>query len=486
MGAINARLRSGAKAALRLALARLPQERVELPPSLWRLARDEAGYLCLDRVRLADLIARFGSPLFVIDAARLAQNAAEFSRVPSGAAAGVECYYSYKTNPIPAALSRLHDSGVGAEVISEFELWLAQRLGVPGPRIVLNGPGRTMHALKSAVELGALIHINHREEIAPLAEIARAAGKACRVGVRVVTSRGWGGQFGESIAGGSALACYRELAQRPEFEVCSLHTHVGGEIADAAALRAVLRELLDFYGVLRTQLGLAIEIVDFGGSLVCPTTSHPSERAQRLNRALGIELQPRPPEQVLTIGEYVRELVQGVEARCRGEGWPRPRIFAEPGRALTGNAQLLLCSVTGLKQSGAASLPHAILDAGINIAEPLRNEYHAIFVAGPESTARAAYRLVGPICTPMDTLAWSRSLPALQSGSVLCIADAGAYFVPFSTSFSFAQPAAVMVEGSDTKLVRRAERFEDLVRRDAARALQAETATRIVGTSDPT
>jgi diaminopimelate decarboxylase len=112
---------------------------------------------------------------------------------------------------------------------------------------------------------------------------------------------------------------------------------------------------------------------------------------------------------------------------------------------------------------------HAILDAGVNIAEPVRGEYHQIFVAGPEPATQAAYRLVGPICTPMDTLAWSWRLPTLQQGSSLCIMDAGAYFVPFATSFSFPQPAAVMIDGSNVKVVRRAEQFEDLVRRDEER-----------------
>src|SRR6185312_5279213 len=124
--------------------------------------------------RLTDMTARHGSPLFVADAARLDSNAAAFQRVPPGAAAGLEVYYSYKTNPVPAVLSRLHARGIGAEVISEYELWLARRLGVAGDRIVLNGPGRSPAAFRAAVEIGALVQINHREEIAPLAAIARS------------------------------------------------------------------------------------------------------------------------------------------------------------------------------------------------------------------------------------------------------------------------------------------------------------------------
>jgi diaminopimelate decarboxylase len=63
-------------------------------------------------------------------------------------------------------------------------------------------------------------------------------------------------------------------------------------------------------------------------------------------------------------------------------------------------------------------------------------------------------------------LSWSALLPDLAIGDALAIMDAGAYFVPFATSFSFPRPAIVMVDGSDTHLLRRAERFEDIIALD--------------------
>jgi diaminopimelate decarboxylase len=463
---IGQRLRSGIKKALRPAALRLTPRRVDLPPRVFGLERDAGGELSLGALRLTDLADRFGSPLFVVDAARLDRNAAAFTRVPPGATGGVECYYSYKTNPVPAVLSRLHARGVGAEVISEYELWLARRLGVPGERIVLNGPGRTLEAFRTAVELGALVQVNHREEIPILAAIARSAGKRCRVGLRIVTSFGWGGQFGEPVQGGVALDCYREMLERPELDVAAVHAHLGGEISSAETVRAFARDVLDFCATLRTELGLTPGIVDLGGSLASRTVVHHSEKALRLNRALGADLVPRPPESVLGIEEYVATAVSEVESRARTEGWPRPRVFVEPGRALTSDTQLLLCRVTGLKASGAPNLTHAILNAGVNVAEAVRGEYHQLYVAGREREGEAQYRLVGPICTPMDTLAWAWRLPRLESGDVLAIMDAGAYFVPFSTSFSFPQPAIAVVENGEATLVRRAESFDDMIRRD--------------------
>lgn len=464
---ITARLRSGLKDTLRPALQRLAPRRVDLPPEVFGLTRDRSGHLALGGLRLTDVAARHGSPLFVVDAARLEGNARAFLSVPGGAAAGVECYYSYKTNPVPAVLARLHALGVGAEVISEYELWLARRLGLTGDRIVLNGPGRSPASLRAAVEIGALVQINHREEIPVLAEIARGVGKRCKVGLRVVTVFGWGGQFGEPIAGGSAIAAYREMLARPELDVVALHAHLGGEVSQEESVRGFAGELMDFAAELRNVLGFTPRIVDLGGSLASRTVSHYSQKDLRLNRALGTDLLPRDPEAVLRIEGYVEAIVTEIEARARRDGVPRPRIFVEPGRALTSDTQLLLCRVTGLKATGAPHVAHAILDAGVNLAEAVRGEYHQIYVAGAERAGEAVYRLVGPICTPMDTLAWAWRLPRLSPGDTLAIMDAGAYFVPFSTSFSFPQPAIVVLEGGEAKLARRAESFEDLIRRDA-------------------
>src|SRR5262249_29957116 len=111
----------------------------------------------------------------------------------------------------------------------------------------------------------------------------------------------------------------------------------------------------------------------------------------------------------------------------------------------------------------------AILDVGINLAECRRNEFHKLFPATRMNEVRnQLYRLAGPICSPGDVLSWSTSLPTLAVGDALAIMDAGAYFVPFATSFSFPEPAIVMLDESKIRLLRRAETFTHLVALDEA------------------
>jgi len=133
---------------------------------------------------------------------------------------------------------------------------------------------------------------------------------------------------------------------------------------------------------------------------------------------------------------------------------------------MTGNAQILIASVLSLNASDPRP-GWAILDAGINLAEPARSEFHHILPASRMHHERVLrYRLAGPICSPGDVLSWSALLPELAVGDALAIMDAGAYFVPFATSFSFPRPAIVMVDGPDVHLLRRAEAFEDIIALD--------------------
>lgn len=422
----------------------------------------------LDSVRLAELLDRYGSPLHVIDHARLADNAARFLARPAHAERSCEVFFSYKTNPVPGLLQQLHARGVGAETGSPYELWLAHRLGVPGRSIIYDCPAKPDASIREAIDMGVeLVNLNARSEIGTVGAVARSAGRKVRVGVRVAVPHSVSGQFGERIDDGSALAAFTEALQRPELSVVAMHSHLNDEIATAAELDAYLDAILAFADVLHERLGFTPEILDVGGGLACSTVSKRSALAHRFALALGRSPPARSAAEVLTIDDYVGRVIQRIEQHHRRAGRRVPRIFLEPGRAMSSNAQMLLCKVLQLREPDESGLAIAMLDASINIADGLRSEQHQLFALHePEGAERHAYRLTGPTCTLGDMLHPACELPRLQRGAALAIMDAGAYFVPFSSCFSFPRPAVVMLEGGRGRLLRRRETFEHLIALD--------------------
>ena len=462
------------KASLRAFTQRWNERVKPLPPEHWELQTDARGRLSLEGLDLGELTERFGSPLHVVHARALRRNIAAFRDAPANAStsdapANARCsvYYSYKTNPIPGVLRLMHGLGVGAEVISAYELWLALRLGVAPANIIYNGPVKSDDSLREAIAREVhLINANHREELTRISTLAHAVGKRPRVGLRVTTSGGWSGQFGSSIASGEALEALREACGDSALDVCALHAHLGAPIRDAGTARGFVREVMEFAEQARQAFGFEVEEIDFGGSLSVPTVTGLSAREKRFNMTLLGELSPPAPEQALSIREYVRVVCDEVASCARRSGMNPPAIILEPGRAMTGNTQFLLTTVQSIKSTREPPRT-AILDAGINLAQSVQSEYHQVFCATRmHAKARQPYRLAGPICSPGDVLYWSYRLPELAAGDVLAIADAGAYFVPFATSFSFPQPAIVLVDGGRASVLRRAERFEDLIALD--------------------
>lgn len=438
-----------------------------LEPAHWGMMVTPEGHLALDGISLASLRKRWGSPLHVVMAGRLRQNVSDFLAINDGDSTRAEVFYSYKSNPVPGVLSFLHDIGIGAEVISEYELWLALKLGVAANRIVFNGPAKSINSIREAVARDILLlNVNHREEIEVVASIARELNKRPRIGVRVGTSAGWSGQFGSPIATGDAFAALQEVHQSDALALSAIHSHVGGMVRDEQQVDHHVGEILALADRLRSELGIEIPILDFGGSLASRTVVGTSDLDRRLSMTFQVPYSP--PDLAATIGirQYVQAVVRRVEDHYARIGRACPRILFEPGRAMTSDTQVLVASVLSLK-NGKPEPGWAILDAGINVAEPLRSEFHQIFPADRMHEPRSLqYRLAGPICSPGDVLAWSAPLPALEVGDAIAIMDSGAYFVPFGTSFSFPQPAIVMLDGAEVRLLRRAEAFEDIIALD--------------------
>jgi diaminopimelate decarboxylase len=423
----------------------------------------------LDGIELRGLLERRGSPLYVVDAARIISNAARFTARPSGASRSCEVYYSYKTNPVPGVLRVLHGRGVGAEVVSPYELWLALRMGVDPRSIVYNGPAKAPDSLALALDRGVgLINCNHRAEIAQLASAARSRGKTPRIGVRVVPPGASMGQFGERIDNGDALRAYQEALAQPELRVVALHAHYNGEIRERHVLDAFLSSLLAFCDELKARLGLELEILDIGGNLACTTITPLSPVARRLAMTFGCEPGSRPPGSVLSIDAYVACVLERIEGHYAAAGRPTPRVFLEPGRALTGDSQMLLCRVLSVRDPHPAGLTWGVLDVGINAAEGVRNEIHALLPLVPRAGEHRTYRLTGPSCTLGDLLFPACSLPPLEPGDGLAIMDTGAYFVPFATCFSFPRPGIVMIDGGRERVLRRFETFDDMVSLEAS------------------
>jgi diaminopimelate decarboxylase len=445
---------------------RIDGPRPSVPLHRWSLSANDDGHLVIGGCDAVELARRYGTPLHIVDEASLVRTFQAFRDAFLHHYPRIEVGYSYKTNPLPGVLAALHRAGASAEVISHFELWLALRLGMPGERIIFNGPAKTQEALALAVSNQVrLINIDNLDEPRVIHGLAETHGRRQAVGVRVVPSVGWAGQFGLNIRSGAALAAFRQILALDRLIPCGVHVHLGTGIKSLDIYATALEEVLEFTKSVERELGIKVEFLDFGGGFGVPTVKPYSVNDVRLmaNGFPPTVLDPDAHPALDTFAGAVSELVNRYYPQSASH---QPTIILEPGRAITSSAQTLVLSVLAVKDK-AGGHKMVITDGGKNIAMPTGYEHHQLLAASRlDRPATITYDVFGPLCHPGDMLFRAVNLPPLEPGDLLGIMDAGAYFIPNQTNFSNPRPAAVMVRQGEAEVIRRRETFDHVIALD--------------------
>lgn len=447
--------------------------------STWDLQRQE-GVLHWNRVSLPALAERYGTPLYVVNERLLSAAYSHFVDSFIGESVLPHVFYSVKTNPVPDVLRVLLECGSGLEVVNEYELRLALDLHVAGDRIVVNGTYKSSDFIEAAVLASVgLINVESLHELTRLAEIASRFGAKANLALRINPELK-GHRFNPTISTARSSSPmgfivdsdeWREaidlLKKRPELELRGIHLHLGSGISSASPYV----EAIDYaYGVWMDlcRNGFRPDIVDLGGGFAiksCKTLS-----LFEAVKAIGWQSAPKPPSNksdtsfIKTIAKaWVRYFDESVQAG----GTRAPKLYLEPGRALSATSQALLVRVHRIVERGSGAAT-AICDAGaMSISPSLWSEYHSVFVASRvHSSEKADYSIIGNMPSQLDVISTRMRLSKLKPDDLLVVMDTGAYFTSFGNTFAGPRPPIVMIERSGPRLIRRKEKYEELFLRD--------------------
>ncbi len=395
---------------------------------------------------------RFGTPVFVTDAAALAAAAAELADAFPDP---VVRQFSVKANDVPGIIGRLYELGLGANVVSSGEWALARRAGVPNARITFEGIGKTDADLRRAVRAAATgsplawVAVESADEAEVVVRFARRArlGSAGRPPLDVLlrlnpdvaaeTQAGLavgagGSKFGMSETVLTATAERIAATAGGAVRLRGVHLHVGSQLGAIDAWRDGVRRGLALLGLMRGGND-DFDTLDLGGGFPVPPLREPG---------------PRP-------GRFARELPALLEAVPRDR---RPRRLAvEPGRFLVARAGWLVARVLHVCDRGG---PQVVLDAGMTelIRPALYGARHAVAALSrrSEEAIPTPTRVEGPICESTDHLG-THDLPPLARGDLVAIRDAGAYAASLGSTYNGRpRPPQVLLEPDGAlRLVRR-------------------------------
>lgn len=400
------------------------------------------GSLQAEGVPLARIAAEVGTPFYCYSAAALRRNYRALAQALTHLPATI-CY-GVKANSNPAVIAVLAQEGAGADVVSEGEIRQALAAGVPAARIVFSGVGKTRGEIAFALEAGIRqINVESEPELAVVNEEAQRRGVRAKVAIRVnphvdarthhkITTGRRQDKFG--IAIDRAVEVYRAAAGLAGIEPVGVAVHIGSQLLSLDPYRRAFKKVAKCVAELRAA-GLTVKSIDLGGGI-------------------GITYREEVP---IAFGDYA-ELVGEVVGPLNCD------LVFEPGRALVGNAGILVASIAYVKEG--ADRPIVVLDAAMNdlIRPALYDAYHPIVpVTEPRGRELMLADVVGPICETGDTLATERPLPRLVAGDHVAVGGAGAYGAVMSSQYN-SRPLVpeVLVDGDRFAIVRKRPSYEEM------------------------
>jgi len=404
----------------------------------------------IDDVNVADLIERFGTPLFAFSEYRLRQRYREAYRAFSTRYPKVQFAWSYKTNYLDAICRIFHQEGAWAEVVSELEYEMAKRLGVPGGKIILNGPYKPEYVLRRAFEDGAKVHIDHYDELFLAEKIAKEMKQPVKVALRINMDTGifprWD-RFGFNYDNGEAFDAARRIRAGGRLVIDGLHCHIGTFILEPNAYGQAAGKLLALARQIRDELGHKISYLDFGGGFASRSTLH-EQYAPGADSSPSLEDYAEAITDVLLKGDFP------------ADEWPI--LFLETGRALVDEAGFMLTRIVGNKRL-ADGTRAIVIDAGVNILPTSQWYRHEVLPVVDRGSMLEDTVLYGPLCMNIDVVRPSVLLPPLEVGDALVIRPVGAYNVTQWTQFIRLRPPVVLIgDHGRADLIRNAETIDDV------------------------
>ncbi|MCP4425186.1 MAG: diaminopimelate decarboxylase [Chloroflexi bacterium] len=401
-------------------------------------------------VSLTAVATQVGTPVYVYSQAELIKRAeAYMTAVPPNT---LICYAT-KANGNPTLIRLLAEMGLGGDVTSGGELFLALRAGIAPEKIIYSGVGKTRAEIEMALDAGIrALHVESEMEMDTIAEITAERQTVARIGLRVnpnidaqthpyISTGLHGHKFGVNPE--RAMALMQEAAAHPWLEPIGIAAHIGSQITKLSPYKESAQFLIGMADEL-ASMGIKLDYLDVGGGLgIDYNNQQKTDNSQQATPEIG--------DWVATVSESITQAEYN--------------LVLEPGRSIVGPMGALVIQIVYTKEQGGKQF--VIADAGMNdlLRPSLYKARHPILpVQQPATSNQQLVDIVGPICETSDTLAKERPFPPTEPGDLLAIMQAGAYGFAMASNYNGRlRPAEVLVNGAEFQIIRQRQTYAHLL-----------------------
>ncbi len=437
-----------------------PESTVSLLSVFPETAQIRSGHLVIGGVDTVALAREVGTPYYLFDGATLRGQCRAFTgefrrRYPETTV--IYACKAFINRPLAILLG---GEGLGFDVVSGGELSIVAAAGVPAERLYFHGNNKSREELAQALAAGlGCVVLDNFHELDMLEELAAGTGKKQKVLFRLTpgidphthkfTTTGIvDSKFGFSLVGGQAEALVARLVKSRSLRLEGIHFHLGSPIFEMEPYEKAIPVVLEFAARMRQEYGFALDELSVGGGFAVTY----------------VREKPAPP-----VADYAEAIARALKEGCRRFKLKEPRLVIEPGRSIVGRAGVSVYSVGAIK-----TIPGVRTYVGVDggMADNIRPaiygaKYEALVANKPEAPGTQTVTVAGKFCESGDILVTDVSLPELQAGDILAMPAAGAYCLSMASNYNSSfKPPVVLVEGGKSRILRRRETAEDLMRCD--------------------
>jgi diaminopimelate decarboxylase len=410
--------------------------------------------LFCESVSLTSIAASSGTPVYVYSN-RMILDSCEAIEGAFGGEPHVT-FYAVKANGNRQILRLIAGAGLGADVGSRGELYLALEAGFSPAKITFSGVGKRDDEISYALAKEILaFHVESLQELEVLNQMAGSMGARARVFLRVNLDIDAGGhayistsrkqnKFGIPVS--QVRGVIARALEMSHIELAGVHSHLGSQITEVEVFRQGALALASLVHDLHRE-GFALTHLDFGGGFGV--------------RHHGVVSHPLLPEEQVGAGYLpAPEVIRRILPVLRETGC---RLSIQPGRCIVAEAGVLVTRVLYRKETDGKVF--VVVDGGMNdlIRPSLYNAHHQIVPLRISGEAHETVDVVGPVCESGDFFAQGRVVPKAVRGDHLAILSAGAYGYVLSSNYNARlRVPEVLVEGASYRVIRERESLTDL------------------------
>lgn len=409
----------------------------------------------VDDNNIGNLLSKYGSPLCILSEKTIENTYNDAVRAFNSRYPDVQFAWSYKTNYLDAVCSKFHKMGSWAEVVSIFEYNKALNNGVPGDKIIFNGPDKTTDDLKLAIQNGSFIHIDHFDELFAIITISKTSEKRPKLAIRVNLDTGiypqWD-RFGFNYENGDAWNAITRIMNEPKLDLVGLHCHIGTYMISTEPYKIATRALAELAKQVFFTFNHSIHYIDIGGGFASKNTLKGAYLP-------GTDTCP-------SFDDYASAITKSI-TNAGFPGGKLPKLILETGRALIDDAGYIAGTVLANKRLADGSNA-CIIDIGINLLFTSFWYDHAISPTVYDEEPIEEQTIFGPMCMNIDIIRKNIKFPILEKGKHVVISRTGAYNMTQWLQFITLRPNIVMIdENGKPAVIRYKETNEDFLRKEA-------------------